>query len=58
LCTAIRRKWLYDTPDEEFGGCVGLKGGKEKAMEVADRICKNMEVWADREQPASPLYCG
>ena len=41
--------WLYDTPDEEFGGCVGKKGGKEEAKIVADRICKNMEVWDDRQ---------
>jgi hypothetical protein len=42
--------WLYDTPDEEFGGCVGKKGGKEEAKRVADGICKNMEERADREQ--------
>jgi hypothetical protein len=41
--------WLYDTPDEEFGGCVGLKGGKEEAKIVASRPSKNMEVWADRQ---------
>jgi hypothetical protein len=58
LVYADQTWYLYDTPDEAFGGCVGKKGGKEEALSVADRICKNMEERADRnrEQPASPLY--
>jgi hypothetical protein len=49
LCTAIRRKRLYNTPDGD-SGWVGFDGGREKAVSVADRPNKNIEERADREQ--------
>ena len=41
-------------PDEEFGGWVGKDGGLEKAMEVADCICKNREERAKRDRDGQP----
>jgi hypothetical protein len=46
--------YLYDTPEEAFGGCVGKNGGKEKALITADRICKNMEDRAKRDRGETP----
>jgi hypothetical protein len=40
---------LYNTPDGD-SGWVGKDGGREKAVSVVDRICKNIEERADREQ--------
>ncbi|WP_333414570.1 hypothetical protein [Microcoleus sp. w2-18aC4] len=39
--------YLYNTPDEDFGGWVGNDGGKEKAKSAADEMCKNR---ADRQK--------
>jgi len=46
--------YLYDTPEEAFGDCVGKDGGKEKAVSVADRICKNMEERTKRDREGQP----
>lgn len=36
---------IYYTPDEEFGGWVGFEGGRDKAKNVADEICKNRDAF-------------
>jgi hypothetical protein len=41
---------IYYTPDEEFGDWVGNDGGKEKAVQAADTICKNRADRADRDK--------
>ena len=54
LVYADQTWYLYNTPDEEFGGWVGKDGGLEKAMEVADCICKNREERAKRDRDGQP----
>ncbi len=36
---------IYYTPDEKFGGWVGFEGGRDKAKNVADEICKNRDAF-------------
>ncbi|MEG3910807.1 hypothetical protein QT979_23085 [Microcoleus sp. w2-18bC1] len=47
LVYADQTWYLYNTPDEDFGGWVGNDGGKEKAKSAADEMCKNR---ADRQK--------
>lgn len=53
LVYADRTWWLYNNPDAD-GGYVGKSGGKEEAINTADRICKNMEDRAKRDRDGQP----
>ena len=46
---------IYYTPDEEFGGWVGFEGGRDKAKNVADEICKNRDAFVRSRAILKPL---
>ena len=46
---------IYYTPDEEFGGWVGFEGGRDKAKNVANEICKNRDAFVRSRAILKPL---